>query len=58
MHPSKRWLYETRGKTTVEALKRNGFDAVYAEDAASARDAVLSMVPAGAVVVVGEDLGL
>lgn len=48
MHLAKRWFYETRGKTAVEALKRNGFGAVYVEDSTAACREILAMVPPGA----------
>lgn len=58
MHPSKQWLYETRARTAVEALHRNGFEALYVEDGAAAREAVLSMIPAGTAIGFGGSLTL
>ncbi len=58
MHPSKKWHYETLGKTAVDALKRNGFDALYVDDSAGARQAILSMIPSGASVGFGGSITL
>ncbi|MGE5617651.1 MAG: lactate utilization protein [Sphingomonadaceae bacterium] len=58
MHPSKQWLQETRARAAVEALRRNGFDSLYAEDSASARRTILDMIPAGAAVGFGGSLTL
>ncbi len=58
MHPSKKWHGETLGKAAVEALKRNGFDAVYVEDSATACQTVLSMIPSGATIGFGGSLTL
>ncbi len=58
MHPSKAWLMEEFGKTATRALCANGFDAVFVPDAAAARAAVLSRIPAGATVGFGSTMTL
>jgi len=58
MHPSKVWLYQELGQTAARALCANGFDAVFVPDAAAAREAVLSRIPAGATVGFGGSVTL
>jgi len=58
IHPAKQWHYETMAKKTVEALKKNDFDAVYASNAAEARRIVLSLIPAGATIGFGTSMTL
>ncbi len=50
LHPAKLSHYETLGRKAVEALQRNGFDALYVPDAAEACRLILSMIPAGATI--------
>ena len=47
------WHNETLGKRAVEALRRNGFDAVFCPTAADAVKAVLDLVPGTASVGMG-----
>jgi len=48
-----RWYHEERANTTVKALQRNGFNALYTETAQVARDEILKLIPEGATVGVG-----
>lgn len=43
---------------TLEHLNRNGFGTVYAADVATAREAVLSLIPVGATVGVGDSVSV
>jgi len=47
------WFAEDRGKRAVEALKKRGFKAFYAENQAQAKEMALKEIPPGAVVGVG-----
>jgi hypothetical protein len=58
MHPAKQWHHETLARRTVEALKKNDFDAHYVPDPGEARETVLSMVPAGATIGFGTSMTL
>ena len=49
----KRWYYEERAKRTVEALQKNGFTALYAEEQQKARQEILKLIPDGATIGVG-----
>ena len=58
MHPAKSWLLEQLGKKAAEALRANGFDAVYVPNAEAARAAVLERMPRGASVGFGSSMTL
>ena len=58
IHPAKQWHHETLAHRTVEALKRNDFDALYVPDPGEARQTVLSMIPAGATIGFGTSMTL
>ncbi|HEX2923386.1 MAG TPA: lactate utilization protein [Chloroflexota bacterium] len=58
MHPATKWFYATQAKAAVEALQRNNFGAVYAEDSAAACQAILSMIPAEASIGFGGSMSL
>ena len=47
------WFVEDRGKRAAEALKKRGFNALYVETQARAKETILEEVPPGAVVGVG-----
>jgi len=47
MNPIDQWRFETLGKTACEALKKNGFAAVYVETGAEARDRIAAMIKPG-----------
>ncbi len=50
MHPAKTWLQQKMAERAVEALKANGFDAIYVPEAEAAREAVLERIPAGSAI--------
>ncbi len=58
MHPAKSWLLEQLGKKAAEALRANGFDAVFVPSAEAARAAVLERMPKGASVGFGSSMTL
>ena len=58
MHPAKSWLLEQLGKNAVEALRANGFDAVFVPNAQAACTAVLERMPKGASVGFGGSMTL
>jgi L-lactate utilization protein LutB len=58
MHPAKTWLIAELAKKAAEALKANGFDAVYVPNAEAARAAVLERIPKGANVGFGGSMTL
>ena len=58
VHPAKQWYNEKLGQRTVEALKENRFDAVYAANAAEACQAVLAMIPEGSTIGFGGSMTL
>lgn len=47
------WYNETIGKNVVEALKKNGFDAVYFDNSREAAEYVLSFISSGNTVGIG-----
>ncbi len=47
------WLKEQKGKKTVEALKKNGFESQYISDGKTACAEVLNLIPKDAKVGVG-----
>ena len=49
----KQWYYEERARRTVEALQKNGFNALYVEGRQKARQEILKLVPDGAAIGVG-----
>lgn len=53
-----KWYRDLQVKRTIEALKKNNFDAVYAPDTADALRQIFSMVPEGATVGVGGSVTL
>ncbi|MFH1624190.1 MAG: lactate utilization protein [Pseudomonadota bacterium] len=53
MEKTTRWLHEQRGRKAVEALKKNGFEAEYVNDAETACAEVLKHIPKEAKVGVG-----
>ena len=53
MDPVIQWYLEDRGKRAVDALRKREFNALYVENQAQAKEAVLREVPPGATVGVG-----
>ncbi len=53
-----KWYRDLQVKRTIEALKKNNFDAVYAPDTGDALKQIFSMVPEGATVGVGGSMTL
>ena len=53
-----KWYREVQVKRTMDALKKNNFDARFAPDAADALKQIFSMVPEGATVGVGGSVTL
>jgi len=49
----KRWYYQERAQRVVNALKKNGFEAMYVEDRSRARDEILKLVPPFVTIGVG-----
>ena len=49
----KRWYHEERARRTVEALLKNGFSALYAEDSRKACQEILKLISEGATIGVG-----
>jgi L-lactate utilization protein LutB len=47
MNPVDQWHYETLGKAACEALKKNGFEALYVANGREALDRVASMIKPG-----------
>jgi len=47
MNPVDQWHYETLGKAACEALKKNGFDAVYVATGAEALERVAALIKPG-----------
>ncbi len=58
MDSIKKWFRECQAKDMVETLNKKGYNAIYAEDAQSARDLVASIIPHGASVGVGGSVTL
>jgi L-lactate utilization protein LutB len=58
MHAAKSWLLEQLGKKAAEALRINGFDAVFVPNAEAARAAVFERIPRGASVGFGGSMTL
>jgi L-lactate utilization protein LutB len=58
MHPAKSWLWEQLGKKAADALRANGFDAVFVPNAEAARAAVMERIPQGASVGFGGSMTL
>lgn len=58
IHPAKRWHYETLARKSVDALKKNDFDALYVQDSAEACAVILSMIPPGASIGFGTSMTL
>jgi len=56
--PERKWWYRQRGNLTVEALRRNRFEAVFVENGAEAIAHILKIVPQGAVIGFGDSLTL
>jgi L-lactate utilization protein LutB len=58
MHAAKSWLLEQLGKKAAEALRINGFDALFVPNAEAARAAVFERIPRGASVGFGGSMTL
>lgn len=52
------WQVETRVQRAIEALRKNGFDAVFAKDRMEARGMVMQLVPPGSAVGLGGSITL
>ncbi|MEE0740854.1 MAG: lactate utilization protein [Emergencia sp.] len=50
----KRKFWRSKGENAVKALKKNGFDAYYAEDCEAAAVLLLSLIPEGALIGLGD----
>ncbi len=53
MNDFTKWHNETLGCKTVEALKKNGFEAVWCSTAAEAKDKIMELIPEGTSVGLG-----
>lgn len=58
MEQWQRWFQEKQVERTIEALKRNRFEALYVPDSKSALQEILGWIPDGAVVAVGGSVTL
>jgi len=55
---ARKWYWEKRIERTLEALKRNGFDAVHVPDGKAAVSRVLELIPEDALVGIGGSVTL
>ncbi len=53
MRMEKKWFFEQRTRRTVDALKNNGFEALYAPSKEEALEKILQLIPQGSKVSIG-----
>lgn len=58
LSPEKKWHYSCLAEKAVAALKKNGFDAIYAADCSEALRVILEMIPEGAVIGAADSMTL
>ncbi len=63
MRTEKKWFIEEKVKRTIEALKNNGFNAIYTKTSEEALEKILQLIPKGSLVGIGgsvtiRDIGL